>query len=70
MLAASPRAGDGAKDLETLMLRQLRVAASRKRGRPSFTLFGHVLLVVASRYILFGDRPQDSAAQLRGGMDR
>src|SRR5215211_9510383 len=43
--------GDGAKDLEILVLRQQRRVLRRKTGRPRFTALDRVLLAAASRAI-------------------
>jgi putative transposase len=48
-LLVLPRAGDGTKDLEILVLRQQLRVLRRKGGRPRFTTLDRVLLAVASR---------------------
>jgi putative transposase len=48
-LLVLPNAGDGAKDLEILVLRQQLRVLRRKSGRPRFTACDWVLLAAASR---------------------
>jgi putative transposase len=50
-LLVLPRAGDGTKDLEILVLRQQLRVLRRQVGRPRFTVLDRVLLAAASRAI-------------------
>src|SRR5215211_9335494 len=50
-LLVLPCLGDGAKDLEILVLRQQLRVLRRKTGRPRFTALDRVLLAAASRAI-------------------
>jgi hypothetical protein len=46
-LLVLPRAGDGTKDLEILVLRQQLRVLCRQAGRPRFTMLDRVLLAAA-----------------------
>jgi putative transposase len=50
-LLVLPRAGDGTKDLEILVLRQQLRVLRRKAGRPRFTTLDRALLAAASRVL-------------------